>query len=160
MFHLLDGAKMVFALDEAKELNPVFDSLYRGQSQELLARIAPYLFQYELGDEFDEWLRENYGQSWGVGVASNESMEVLHKHFRKFLLVKTEEGKELFFRYYDPRVLRTFLPTCDTTQLQEFFGPVTYFFMEDADPDYSLHFWLEKGSLRTKRILKEAKNKN
>ncbi|RIV25440.1 DUF4123 domain-containing protein [Fibrisoma montanum] len=155
LYHLLDAAKMSFAIDHAKELNPVHNSLYRGQSQELLASIAPYLFQYELGDEFDRWLRENYGESWGVGIIADVPMDILHKHFRKFLLVKAEDGRELYFRFYDPRVLRVFLPTCDAVQLQEFFGPVRSFFMEDENPEFWLHFWLDREQLMSKRVSRD-----
>ena len=130
-YHLLDAARMGFTMETARQLNPVHESLYRGRSEEVLDSIAPYLFQYELRSGFDTWLQENYGDSWGVGVISDAPMEVLHKHFRKFLLVKTDNGKEMYFRFYDPRVLRVFLPSCDAIQLAEFFGPVQQFSVED-----------------------------
>ncbi len=151
-YQLLDAAKVGFNMATARQLNSVHDSLYRGRSEEILAVIAPYLFQYELGSDFDKWLQKYYGQSWGVGIVSSEPMEVLHKHFRKFLLVKTDDGKELYFRFYDPRVLRVFLPTCDTIQLGEFFGPVQHFFVEDEDPEFGLNFWLEDGQLKSNRF--------
>jgi hypothetical protein len=55
----------------------------------------------------------------------------LYKHLRKFLIVQSEEGKEMYFRYYDPRVLRVFLPTCEPAQLKEFFGPIEAFLAEN-----------------------------
>ena len=131
LYHILDAARLGFDIRKAMALNPTFDSLYRGQSKELLATISPYLFQYESGSEFDTWLKENYGLSWGIGIVSDAPMEVIHKHFRKFLLVKEEDGRELYFRFYDPRVLRTFLPTCSTAQLNEFFGPIQQFIVEN-----------------------------
>jgi hypothetical protein len=83
-------------------------------------------------------------------------MKHLYKHFRKFLIVKTEEGDELYFRFYDPRVLRIFLPSCDKEQLKEFFGPVSYFVCEDEDPGTGLIFSLEKNVLKTEKVTKEA----
>ncbi|HRO43103.1 MAG TPA: DUF4123 domain-containing protein, partial [Flavipsychrobacter sp.] len=79
----------------------------------------------------------------------------LHKHFRKFLLVKTEDEQELYFRFYDPRVLRIFLPTCDQGQIREFFGAVDYFLMEDEDPEFAIRYWHENGILRTKQYRKQ-----
>lgn len=145
---LLDAARMLDEMEKAKELNPGHDSLYRGRSEEALAIVAPYLFTYEEGTEFASWLEENnWGDAWGVYFFSNASLEALHRHLRKFLLVKTEEGEELYFRFYDPRVLRIFLPTCDEGQLREFFGPVNYFVMEDEDPSQAIVFYLSEGKL-------------
>jgi hypothetical protein len=70
-------------------------------------------------------------------------------------MVKTEEGEELYFRFYDPRVLRIFLPTCDREQLKDFFGPVDYYLCEDEDPAYGLVFSLENSALKTERISKQ-----
>src|SRR5262249_7471285 len=39
-------------------------------------------------------------------------------------------GNELYFRFYDPRVLRTFLPACTGAETKRFFGPVGIYLME------------------------------
>jgi hypothetical protein len=143
-------------INTAKALNPNFDSLYRGQSEETLSSVAPYIFQGERGQEFEKWYFDNgWGDSWGVLVFSNEDMKALHKHFRKFLMVKTEEGEELYFRFYDPRVLRIFLPTCDKDQLREFFGPVECYICEDEDPGLGIVFSFQDGVLKQERITRE-----
>src|SRR5436305_10083170 len=85
-------------------------------------------------------------------VETNETHDDLKKHFRKFLLVKTEDGKELYFRFYDPRVLRIFLPTCDVAQLKEFFGPVEKFICEDEDHAFALLFSFDGKQLITERV--------
>jgi hypothetical protein len=83
---------------------------------------------------FADWVVEHgAGNSWGIVLQSDKEAEVIYRHLRKFLIVTTEEGKELYFRFYDPRVLRVFLPTCDTEQLLEFFGPVEAFILEDEE---------------------------
>jgi hypothetical protein len=154
---LLDAARMGIKMEEAMQLESAYDSLYRGRSEENLAAVAPYIFRFASGSPFGEWYTENgWGDSWGILLKSSWPMHELHKHFRKFLLVKTEEGKELYFRFYDPRVLRIFLPTCDETQIREFFGPVDYFIVEDEDPAYALKFWHENAVLKTQRLGKEV----
>jgi len=156
-FILLDAARLEDEMDTAKSLNPFFDLLYRGQSEETLASVAPYIFQNKQGSEFDRWYFEKgWGGSWCVLLYSQEDMKALHKHFRRFLMVKTEDGEELYFRFYDPRVLRIFLPTCDKDQLKEFFGLVDYFICEDEDPGFGLVFSLYDGLLNQERITKEA----
>jgi hypothetical protein len=153
---LLDAARMDFEIITAKEHNSRFDSLYRGRSEESLSSVAPYLFTLDKESEFTRWYFEKgWGDSWGVLVYSSEDMKTLVKHFRQFLMVKTEDGEELYFRFYDPRVLSVFLPTCDQKQLNEFFGPVDYFICEGENPDFSSVFSLINGLLNIGTMNKE-----
>lgn len=134
-------------------MNKSGTSLYRGRSEEQLAEVAPYLFDIPDGPEFLDYVQSNgAGKAWGFYLVSAASFDDIFKHFRKFLIVKTDEGKELYFRFYDPRVLRIFLASCDSMQLKEFFGPVTQFFMEDEDPQYGIRFWLENAQLKSERF--------
>ena len=92
---LLDAARLENRLDEAKELNQSHSSLYKGRSEEDLSAVAPYLFTYQRGSEYVKWFIENcWGGACGVLISSKYSFEEIYKHFRKFLLVKTEEGEE------------------------------------------------------------------
>lgn len=156
---LLDAARMESNMDTAQKLNSNFDSLYRGGSEESLSGVAPYLFSFKHDTLFATWfIEKGWGDSWGLMIKSSLPMSEIHKHFRKFLLVKTEDGEELYFRFYDPRVLRIFLPTCDRDQIFEFFGKIDYFLMEDEDPAWALKFWHENGQLRQSKIAKEDLN--
>jgi hypothetical protein len=46
----------------------------------------------------------------------------------------------MVFRYYDPRVLRVYLPTCVTVELRTVFGPIECFWMEGESPEKMLEF--------------------
>ncbi|MFD2520226.1 DUF4123 domain-containing protein [Emticicia soli] len=158
-FLLLDSARMNAAIEKAKEFagEKSFICLYKGLAEERLSGVAPYLFNYD-NSIFGEWhMKEGWGNSWGLFVSADLSLQDLSRHFRRFLMVKTEEGKQLYFRFYDPRVLRIFLPTCDTQQLEDFFGPIHFFFMEDEDPNFALKFSLKNGELHTERIKQNLK---
>lgn len=153
IYVILDAARIFGELDTAQKLQTKFLSLYKGQSEELLSAVAPYLFHYQPNSEFANWLGDKgWGNAWGVFIQSNESLESLQTHFRRFLMVKTEDGRELYFRFYDPRVLRFFLPTCDTGQLQEFFGPVDSYLLEDEDPNFALRFMLKNNELYIEKV--------
>lgn len=154
MLHIvLDAARMGPALATAQELTDKYSSLYKGRSEEHLAAVAPYLFSATDQPTFTNWLVEQgWGQSWGVYLESAALPTEVYRHLRKFLLVRTETGQELYFRFYDPRVLRQFLPTCNTQQLADFFGPVRYFLLEDEDPVFALYYWLENHTLRRQRL--------
>lgn len=131
-FLLLDAARMHGDIYQAREHNPEHICLYEGDSEKFLAAVAPWMFGFEQGSDFATWvLRGARGNSWGIFLRSSAEPVRLYRHLRKFLIVQSEEGKEMYFRYYDPRVLRVFLPTCEPAQLKEFFGPIEAFLAEN-----------------------------
>ena len=103
-------------------------SLFSGKTGEMLDSVAPYLCNFEMSSiEFNTFLTRNENINWGIMIDTAMTFDQLHSHLRKFLYVKTEDGKKLYFRFYDPSVLPTFLRTCDVGQLQDFFGLVDHF---------------------------------
>ena len=150
---LLDAAKMNENIEVAKEINPKFDSLYYGKSKERLGEIAPYLFTFQKNNAFNNWYFENgWCNAWGILFFADASFEVCQKHFRKFLLVKTAYGKELYFRFYDPRVLSVFLPCCTQQQIIDFFGPIDYFVTEGDNKEQAHVFSHKNGILKQEEL--------
>ncbi|HYN40273.1 MAG TPA: DUF4123 domain-containing protein, partial [Thermoanaerobaculia bacterium] len=49
--------------------------------------------------------------------------DVLRKHLRRQLIAQDGNGKRMYFRFYDPRVLRTYLRTATPPERAELFGP-------------------------------------
>lgn len=161
IYAVLDAARIFGKSDVSQSLQTNFLSLFMGQSEDLLSSAAPYLFSYRNESEFGKWLFEKgWGKGWGIYVETKVAIEELRKHFRKFLVLKSEEGNELYFRFYDPVTLRTFLPTCNTQQLIDFFGPIKMFVMESDDADYANKFVLEDGQLVYRKIVKEELSKS
>jgi hypothetical protein len=99
-----------------------------------LAAVGPYLLCLGDSDAVFDWIWENFwGDAWGIFLWSDASAELVWAHFRRHVLARTTDGERLVFRFYDPRILLPFLPTCDAGQLRDFFGPVQRFMLEDAD---------------------------
>jgi hypothetical protein len=48
------------------------------------------------------------------------------------------------FRFYDPRVLRIFLPTCNAQEVFQFFGPVVNSYLAEND-DANILLQFSKG---------------
>jgi hypothetical protein len=68
-------------------------------------------------------------------------------------MVEDARGKEMYFRFYDPRVLRVFLPTCTAQEAQDFFGPSKHYVMEAAEPNTALIYTMTPGDMmRTDNI--------
>lgn len=152
-YFLGDAARIRNDFDDLKSLNPQFKCLYFGKSEEQLSTVAPYIFACNNASQFvEQVIIKGWGNSWGLFIATENTIEEALHHFRKFLMVKTENGQQLYFRFYDPRVLRIFLPTCDEEQLSELFGLVKEFICEDEDPRYALVFFMERNRLATKRV--------
>ncbi len=140
---VLDASRddRVFALLAASHVE--FQSLYEGAQGEELADVAPYLVILPTDDRFlDDLVAEAWGDAWGVFLyAPGVSFRDLRRHLRRFLRVRDElTGKTLIFRWYDPRVLRAFLPSCDAAELAQFFGPVSRFALEGWEGDAFLRY--------------------
>ncbi len=152
---LLDAARMDERIETAIKLNEENVTLFNGKREEYLRVVSPFLFKYSKQKGFASWVeKEGWGKAWGVFVFTEEPMVQVQKHFRKLINVRNETGEIMYFRFYDPRVLRIFLPTCDKVQLEEFFGPVEKFIAEDEDPNYALIYSLNpEGLLKTEKVL-------
>lgn len=133
LYAVLDAARDPRILTLLQESDAEFRSLYDGKSADTLADCAPYLARPAMDPLLLESLvMDGWGKSWGVYCASALPLDELRKHLRKYLMVLVKE-RPVYFRYYDPRVLRTFLPTCTAAETREFFGPVEAYFVEAED---------------------------
>jgi hypothetical protein len=127
--------------------------LYSGDLAPEVRSVAPYLIQLEYNDaRTDRFIERGWGNSWGVFLKCDKRLDLLRRHLREFLMVRDPMGRSLLFRYYDPRVLRVYLPTCNFAELSAIFGPVERFWMESADSGILLEYGLEKGKLIDRRI--------
>lgn len=97
--------------------------LFAGTLDPVLERAAPYLLELNSGDSVtDEILLRGWEHAWGILIRSDGSFRSLRRHLRTLLRVRTEDGRFLLFRFYDPRVLNMYLPTCDRAELESFLG--------------------------------------
>jgi len=58
----------------------------------------------------------------------------------------------MVFRYYDPRVLRVYLPTCVRSELRTVFGPIERFWTEGENPDKMLEFRFRERDLEERTL--------
>ncbi len=150
IFALLDAARHDSIFPAVMGADCLIACLYREAPDEL-ARAAPYLVEIQPKSAFADWLFRRWGDHWGILLATRARLDDLYRHFRRFLIVKEAGGRRLYFRYYDPRVLRSYLPTCTAEELSTVFGPVERFVLEDENPSGLLRFSLDRGALRTER---------
>lgn len=105
--------------------------LFAGMLAPEVKMTAPYLIPLEHDDKKTrKFLSHGWGNHWGVLLKCNERQDSLRRHLRKLLTVRVPEGQRMLFRFYDPRVLRTYLRTCNSEDRERFFGPIQQFWME------------------------------
>jgi hypothetical protein len=82
-----------------------YSCLYTEPVPPALEIVAPYLVQldYEYRDT-RRFLTQAWGNSWGIFLKCDASLNSLRRHLRGFLVVGDPNGGRLVFRYYDPRV--------------------------------------------------------
>ena len=119
-----------------------FECLFTGDIAEELEDVAPYLGRLgSLGPEAQAAVEDLLVRYLVIlvtlppppGSEEPPSFSQVHRHFRKFNVVYGPEGKPLFFRYYDPRVIVDVLKVLDEQQLKAFFGPVERLVVKQTD---------------------------
>lgn len=127
LFALMDSADQILVPHKAKLLGPSKAiSLFTGTAKEQYWQVAPYLFHVD--PELLDWtVATLWKEPWGIFALSKSTFEDLRLHLKKFLMAQLPDGKVWFFRYYDPRILKTYLPVCQPWELQKFFGPIRAF---------------------------------
>ena len=114
--------------------------LYSGPLPRALEVVAPHLVQLLPGHRLtSRLLGEGWGRSWGVCLTIEDAANLRH-HLRKLLTVRDPQGRRLLFRFYDPRVLRAYLPTCTADEWRQFAGPVASFYAEAPGGEGLLEF--------------------
>jgi hypothetical protein len=144
VFAVLDGARDAEMCRRLYRSAIEFESLYSGPLIPALRQVSPHLAHLGIEDEFTSYLLDQgWGRSWGIYVTSRADFAGVRRHLRTILRVRDEGGRKFLFRFYDPRVLRVFLPTCDQGQLKQVFGPLLRFDLEAPDSDKLVRFRTE-----------------
>jgi hypothetical protein len=146
---ILDGARSIEIFRMLLACHLEYACLYSGPLTPELEIAAPYLVQLDHGYKDTHKLIERaWGNSWGVFLRSDTSLKKLRRHLREFLVVRDTKGSRLVFRYYDPRVLRMYLPTCTMSELRTVFGPIECFWMEGECTGDAVEFSLGTAGLQ------------
>jgi len=149
---ILDCARDDRLHDSLRDSRLDYRCLFGGRLPHDVEVVAPHLLELQPDFTFTPKLIEmGWGQSWGVFVRIDDPSNLRH-HLRGLLRVRDEAGRVLLFRYYDPRVLRVYLPTCRTDELRAVFGPIGSFLVEGEDGASLIEFEFDGEELRERRI--------
>lgn len=106
--------------------------LFTGENAWAIDHVAPHLIPLDSQPELEQWLVQNgWGKGWAVFFTSEADIDALVAHFRTYLELKADNGRNVLFRFYDPLILGDLLSILDDQESLAFFGPVRRFVMEN-----------------------------
>lgn len=138
-YAVIDGAQSVSLAYQAKSMGYSVYTLFTGESAQDfdLASVGPCVIYLQKPLPFLENWVNSIGENSGILLQTDAEMDVIYAHLRNIFIAQDEKGQDYFFRYYDPRVFNSFLPTCTDIESGEFFGVVKQWIVEN-DEEYSL----------------------
>jgi hypothetical protein len=106
-------------------------------------RVGPYMTRIQCTNRYPDYMKlwaDRLGDNAGILLLSSSWPQAIRSHLRSIFKVYDERGAMFYFRYYDPRVIRTYLPTCTAKECRQFFGPVRSFLVEGEAPGTMLRY--------------------
>jgi hypothetical protein len=106
-------------------------TLWEGEPGASAPGWAPFLLSLTPGSPALHQLLENgWGKGWASYFTSSAALEDLRAHFSRFLMTQLQGKGEVYFRFYEPTVMREFLTQANPNELAMFFGPVNEWLLE------------------------------
>lgn len=119
---LMDGAQITDLPGQLQDRGEREENLLSGDLDPEVNAVAARLVHIGEGDTFD-WAFDNFiEQNALVFVRTPRALMDLRRQLRKLNYVEMPDGKMVFFRYYDPRVLLQVLPIATPKQEGLFYG--------------------------------------
>jgi hypothetical protein len=157
VFAVLDGASVKGLPMILFEKRPPHYCLFTGELKPDMAEVAPYLVGLVRGAPFTDWLlNEKPGRHQGIFAVTLQSITEMRRHFRSLFMVYKEDGDPMQFRFYDPRVTHSYLPTCNPGELKSFFGSIDTLYAEIDDGSAFAAYRLDGNELKRTEIKLEG----
>ncbi|WP_028624408.1 DUF4123 domain-containing protein [Pseudomonas sp. Ant30-3] len=124
---LLDGAKIenlparLYSLDD----NPTIEWLYHATPYKEVFDVGPALVLLRNNGALEQAFTEHWQHDAGLLIESDAPLPQLAEHLRSLIHARVTGEVTLLFRYYDPRVMRHWLPTLIQGEKDRMMGPVS-----------------------------------
>ena len=138
VYAVLDGARDRRIEPMIRFSRLQYECLYDGKLTPGLRTVSPYLMHLSPESTFTrDVIEKGWGNAWGIFLVAppDAGIRTIRRNLRRIHMVKDEEGRTLIFRYYDPRVLRIYLPTTNLAEAKQVFGPVKSILIEAENPN-------------------------
>lgn len=125
LYAIVDGVSARGLVREAKRVNLRTESLLPSGSSPYLAAVVPHLVEVQLDSEFLRLWRTMLTKNPGILLESRLDFDTMLVHARTLFLASDDQGKQTYFRFYDPTVLYEWLTTGSSDRLTDFFAFAT-----------------------------------
>jgi hypothetical protein len=132
---LIDGSKCAGAERWLYELveTPDYRNLFDGTEWASIRDVAPLLVRTDPGHPLLKRLSlEGKAQEWGYAIASDEPLDAVADHLRRFITVRHPLGYAVMLRFADPTVARVLLASSGDGGVPECWSPLTAVKLPDA----------------------------
>ncbi len=139
LFAVVDACDEPQVLGKIAALGESGTCLYAGNAKEKFRDIAPYLVTAD--QDLLKWVEQSLaGRPWGLFLVSDAPMLEVRRHLRRFLLAKLPDQRTVYFRFYDPRVISTFIRNSSEQERADFFGPIERLIVPNEGSDQFIEF--------------------
>ncbi|HQT88251.1 MAG TPA: DUF4123 domain-containing protein [Acidiphilium sp.] len=134
LFAVLDPARDPIVFDTMTVLAPDAQCLFGGELADAVRRGSPHVMAMPQPGLLLDWWRQNgRGKSYGIACRGDVGMQALRLHLKTLLRVRLPDGRLVLFRFWDPRVLETFIKNSTPLEQARLFGPIRTFYGESPE---------------------------
>lgn len=113
-----------------------------------LAPALPWLVRLDPAERLTQvWRDHGQGRHWGVTLQSPLDLLHVKLQLKKFLNARLPDGATVLFRFYDPRVFRTYLRAATPGERLPWFNGIGRYSVESETPGHYHDFTLQGGQL-------------
>ncbi len=154
LYGVLDCARAPHLYEQAARLEPeAADCLFAGKLDPRVRRVSPFVVELAPSDPLSKlWRSEGWGEAWGILLSSSAGLPAVRRRLRHFTQARLPDGSgPMLFRFWDPRVLRTYMPLIEPSAIQAWFQDIDRYILETEDGSGSIRFSLRNGALTSSR---------
>jgi hypothetical protein len=155
LFCLMDAVSNPHIVPHLVTALPVpSDCLFSGSAKQDLGDQTAWLADVtDDATALETLVDEGYAKGMLSFLLSPLELKPLIRHLKRFTKVRDPEGTEHFFRFYDPKVMRQYLPVFTASQRDMFFSQIICAIFEDTrDSTKLFRFAATDGALKSEII--------
>ena len=150
LYGVLDCARAQGLYEHAARLEPeAAECLFAGKLDPVVRQASPFVVELSPGDPLSRlWRTQGWGQAWGILLSSSAGLPAVRRRLRHFTLARLPDGSgPVMFRFWDPRVLRVYMPLVEPAAAADWFKDIDRYIVETEDGSGSIRYALRNGAL-------------
>lgn len=122
--------------------------LISGELDPTMARVLPWVVRFDVNEPLMQaWKVHGQGANWGIMLQSPLDLWHVKVKLKKFLNAILPDGSLVIFRFYDPRVFRTYIQAASHDERELLFQSVSRYWIESEKGGRDHDFTWRNGRL-------------